>query len=233
MKGLKVLLFVLVFLLIAAAVFMVLTRLDGMMNSSEPAAPVDDPVIVPPAPTAQAPVTTPFAAPATPVPTPVPTPVVTPQPYTPQAPQPTPTPLPTTVPTSVPYRTNLSSGSFRSDTGTYLNITANWSAQSLDQSRIEVTVSVSAESYALQVDGWPKTLNLSLDGQYVSLDSPAIHYEGSSQITTALGTHTFTVDLPSNSSRTLALQVEWQYNGSYSGVQLPVIECGGNISISR
>ena len=39
--------------------------------------------------------------------------------------------------------------------------------------------------------------------------------------------------LSANSSRAMALQVEWQYNGSYGGVELPVLECGGSINVSR
>ena len=50
------------------------------------------------------------------------------------------------------------------------------------------------------------------------------------QVRSALASHTFTVPLSANSSRAMALQVEWQYNGSYGGVDLPVLECGGSIN---
>ena len=42
-----------------------------------------------------------------------------------------------------------------------------------------------------------------------------------------------TVDLPESGSITLPLQVEWHFGGSYSGTALDVIECGGNVTLSR
>ena len=93
-------------------------------------------------------------------------------------------------------------------------------------------------SYALHYVAFPRTLNISLDGQYVSLDPPTINYDGGDQAVHALGTTTFTVELPANSSKALTLQVEWQFNGEMGSpggnrILLPVIECGGAINITR
>jgi type V secretory pathway adhesin AidA len=152
-------------------------------------------------------------------------------------PAPVATPLPTTVPTTAPLQTTLASGSFSSDTGTWLNITADWSAKSISQEQVQVTVSVAVVSYALHTQYLPRTLNISLDGQYVSLDAPGITYDGEAQAANGLGTHTFTVNLPANSSKSMPLQVEWQFNGSYGGPNGPMelygIECGGTINVAR
>ena len=236
MKGkFTAVLFIIVFILIAAVVFTFLSSLDKKANGSPAAEPTNEVI----AATAQ-PVTTPFAAPVatqtltpvTPAPTPVPAaPVATLPPVTPVPAAPT--PLPTTVPTSVPVITSLSSGSFSSDTGTGLNITADWTVQSLDQEQVSVTVTVSVISFTLQTQALPNSVNIGLDGNYVSLDAPAIFYDGGGQVRSALASHTFTVPLSANSSRAMALQVEWQYNGSYGGVELPVLECGGSINVSR
>ena len=103
--------------------------------------------------------------------------------------------------------------------------------------RVKVTVSVSAVSFALHYSAFPRTLNISLDGQYVSLDPPSITYDGTSQTVSPLGTTSFLVDLPANSSRAMALQVAWEFNGEMGGpngrVMLPVIECGGTINVAR
>ena len=100
-----------------------------------------------------------------------------------------------------------------------------------------MTVSVAVVSYALHTQALPHTLNISLDGQYVSLDAPAITYDGEPQTANGLGTHTFTVNLPANSSKAMSLQVEWQFNGSYGGPNGPIelygIECGGTINVAR
>lgn len=241
MKGkFTAVLFILLFILIAGVVFTVLASLDNNAGFNLFGV-LSTPEVVASEPTPQtAPVTTPFAVPnATPVPTPVVTPAATPAPTLAPVPtlppQPTtvPTTAPTTVPTTVPVPTTLSSGSFRSDTGTGLNIVADWSVQSLNQNQVTVTVSVSAISFALHTQTLPNAVNIGLNGQYVSLEAPAINYDGGEQMITSLASRSFTVDLPSNSSTTLALQVEWQFNGVYGGTELPVIECGGSISIAR
>ena len=238
MKGkLTAVLFILVFILIAAGVFTVLTRLDSVYHFTGSATP--EPVSAAPTPAA-APVTTPFAAPAnTPVPTPVVQPALTPaptlQPAATQAPAltPMPTTAPTTVPTTAPMPSSLGSGVFRSDTGALLDVQAEWSAQTLNDNQVQVTVTVSAVSFGLHTQVLTNAVNIALDGQYVSLEQPRIDYDGGSQVTTKLASQSFTVDLPRNSSRAVLLQVEWQYNGSYHGVELPIIECGGTINLSR
>ena len=229
MKGkFTAVLFILVFILIAAGVFAVLSELDSM-RPAEPASSggSDAYSVVSPDP-----VSTPFALPT---PTPLPTVIVNATPV--PAATPAPTPLPVSTPYAAPVQTTLATGSFSSDTGTWLNITADWSVKSLNQEQVQVTVSVSAVSYALQTQALSRTLNISLDGQYVSLDAPAINYTGESQVASSLGTQNFTVDLPANSSKALALQVEWQFGGTYGGpngtLELPVLECGGAINVAR
>ena len=231
MKGkFTAVLFILVFILIAGVVFTVLSGLDR----SRSAEPVQTPAPTPYAVQAVTPAPTPYPV-QTPAPTPVPVQTPAPTPYPVQTFAPT--PLPTTAPTTVPVQTTLTSGSFSSQTGTWLNITADWSVTSLGLTRAQVTVSVSAVSYALHYTGFPRALHISLDGEYVSLDPPSITYDGGEQAVHPLGTTTFTVDLPENSTKTLALQVEWQFDGEMGGpngrMQLDSVECGGTINISR
>ena len=242
MKGkFTAVLFILVFVLIAAAVFTVLSGLDRSRAPEPSPTPASvsggDTVNIVPDDTAATPYLLPSAEP-TPAPTPAPTPVPTVAPTLAPVSAPEPTPLPTAAPTTVPVQTTLASGSFSSQTGTWLNITADWSVTALDQNRAQVTVSVSAVSYALHYLAFPRSLNVSLDGQYVSLDPPSITYDGGEQAVHPLGTTNFTVELPANSSKALALQVEWQFNGEMGGPSgertlLPVIECGGTINVAR
>jgi hypothetical protein len=231
MKGkFTAVLLIIVFVLLAAVIFTFLSSLDRKLSGTEIPTP---PVIAAQTP---APQETPYYIPATPAPaTPAP---ATPAPVLTPAPTLTPvTPLPTTAPTTVPVQTTLSSGSFSSDTGTWLNITADWSVTSLDQNKVQVTVSVSAVSYALHYTSFPRTLNISLDGQYVSLDPTSITYDGGEQAVHSLGTTSFTVDLPVNSSKAMTLQVAWEFNGEMGGpngrMMVPVVECGGVINAAR
>ena len=123
--------------------------------------------------------------------------------------------------------TPLGSGSFRSNTGAKLDIIANWSAKSIGNNQAEVTVTVVLDSYSLHLNAVPGSVNLSLGGQYASLDGPEINYDGSDMLHTTLGSKSFIVDMGSE----LSLAVEWQFGGTYSGIDLPVVECGGRISL--
>lgn len=58
-------------------------------------------------------------------------------------------------------------------------------------------------------------------------------YDGAEAINTVLAEKTFTVDLAQGESDSLTLAVEWHFGGTYGDVELPVIECGGSINLSR
>ena len=221
-------LFIVVFLLAAAVVGTFISEQGGKHSPAAPAVPEPTDhaaTVVTAAPTtAPAPSYAPLptAAPtATPAPTPAPTP--TPQPVV----------IPSPPPTEAAYGSSLGSGSFSSDTGVGLNIRADWSAKTLSSSQAEVTVAVSVNSYSLHLVAVPKAVNLNLGGQYTSLDAPAIDYDGSGSINTPLASKTFTVDLSEGESTSLHLDVVWSFGGTYQELELPSIECGGDISLSR
>ena len=175
--------------------------------------------------TAPAPAATRAPAPVyTPVPTPVPTPAPTPEPVETQL-------FPD--PPQQPAVSDLGAGSFSSETGTGLNLRADWSARTAGDGQAEVTVSVSIVSYSLHLSALPGAVNLSLDGQYLSMDGPAVDYDGTGSITTGVGNRSFTVDLASGETRDLHLDVVWNFGGTYQEVELPAIECGGGITLSR
>ncbi len=237
----KAVLFIIVFLLVAAVAATVLTSLDktGLMpESAETPAPVE--VVETPAPAetpapvevVETPAPTPAPTPAsTPKPTPAPTPSPTPTPAPTPALTPEPTPEPTPTPEPVPVGVSLGSGSFRSSTGVALNMIAEWSAVSTDGNRALVTVAVSCESHSASFSAHP--VHLMLGEQTATLTQPAISVEENVRTVTPFGSHTFTVELPASGSLTLPLAVEWQCGGiTYTGVTFDVIECGGNVTLS-
>lgn len=195
-------------------------RLPDLSATSEPAA---EPSAV---------VATPTPVPATPEPTPELTPEPAP---TPDAALPSPgvdetLPSPE-VNTSVAGE-SLGSGSFKSESPVPLNIIARWEAKSVDSSKVSVTVTVSTESYSLQLMA-TKTLHMSLNGEYVTVDVPAVDYDGKEMTENTLGSYTFELDLPAGSSNSYTLAVEWQFGGVYFNQPIDVLECGGTISLAR
>ena len=235
-KGrIKAVLFIIVFLLVIAVAVNLL--MDMQSERKADATPTNDPYAntvtpsVETQPALETPQPTPAIAPSTsPTATPVPT---TPVPT--QAPNPTPVPTATPEPVQpvIPQGEIIGSGSFTSDTGTPLNLRADWTATVLDAERVEVTVNVYLVSYQIEVRELYNAVNVSVGDQYASADSPAIKWENNTKLETLLASTVHTLSLPSGSSASFPLAAQYQFGGTYSKVDLPVIECGGTIELSR
>ena len=235
-KGrIKAVLFIIVFLLVIAVAVNLL--MDMQSERKADATPTDDPYAntvtpsVETQPALETPQPTPAIAPSTaPTATPVPATQVSTQ-------APTPTPVPAATPEPVqpiiPQGEIIGSGSFTSDTGTPLNLRADWTATVLDAERVEVTVNVYLVSYQIEVRELYNAVNVSVGDQYASADSPAIKWENNTKLETLLASTVHTLSLPSGSSASFPLAAQYQFGGTYSKVDLPVIECGGTIELSR
>ena len=230
-KGkIKAVLFIIVFVLAVAI------GCNALIDLSENKAPevTADPFLTSPSPdpgqSGSLPLET--AAPtATPIPVQTVAPTVAPTPV--PTPEPTPAPTPVPTPTPAPVGQVLDSGSVRSQTGLLIDVRADWVATVLDSDRVQVQVTVVLESYALQLAESYKSVNVSVGDQYASCNSPAVDYDGSAKLVTVLGTTTYTLYLAHGTSDVFPLAVEYHFGGTYSGEELPVIECGGSIVLSR
>ena len=235
-KGrIKAVLFIIVFLLVIAVAVNLL--MDMQSEKKAEATPTNDPYAntVTPSVETQPALETPQPTPAI-VPSVAPTATPTPTATVPTA-SPTPTPIPTAttepVQPVIPQGEVIGSGSFTSDTGTPLNLRADWTATVLDSERVEVTVNVYLVSYQIEVRELYNAVNVSVGDQYASADSPAIKWENNTRLETLLASTVHTLSLPSGSSASFPLAAQYQFGGTYSKVELPVIECGGTIELSR
>ena len=226
----KAVLFIIVFVLAVAI------GCNALIDLSENKAPevTADPFLTSPSPdpgqSGSLPLET--AAPtATPIPVQTVAPTVAPTPV--PTPEPTPAPTPVPTPTPAPEGQVLDSGSVRSQTGLPIDVRADWVATVLDSDRVQVQVTVVLESYALQIAESYKSVNVSVGDQYASCNSPAVDYDGSAKLETVLGTTTHTLYLAQGTSDSFPLAVEYHFGGTYSGEELPVIECGGSLVLSR
>ena len=228
----KAVLFILVFVL---AVAIGCNALIDLSENKEPEVTAD-PFLNTPSPDAGQNDTLPLETAA---PTATPIPVQTVAPTVVPTMEPTPVPVPTMEPTPVPTPTPapvgqvLDSGSVRSQTGLPIDIRADWVATVLDSDRVQVQVTVVLESYALQIAESYKAVNVSVGDQYASCNAPAVEYDGSAKLETVLGTTSHTLYLSAGESDVFPLAVEYHFGGVYSGEELPVIECGGSIALSR
>ena len=134
----------------------------------------------------------------------------------------------------IPTGTSLGSGTFRSDSGTSINVHADWTALVSGPNTVDITVTAYVDSYSLYTTASPDVLNISVDGQYFSLASPAIGIPPTTQpVSTKINSRTVTVTLSGGETRNIPVEVIWQYRGTYGGTYLDAIECGGNITLSR
>ena len=226
----KAVLFIIVFVLAVAI------GCNALIDLSENKAPevTADPFLTTPSPDAGQSGSLPLET-AVPTATPIPvqTPAPTPAPTAAPTPVPVPTATPAPTPTPAPVGQVLDSGSVRSQTGLPIDIRADWVATVLDIDRVQVQVTVVLESYALQIAESYKSVNVSVGDQYASCNSPAVDYDGSAKLETVLGTTSHTLYLAQGTSDSFPLAVEYHFGGTYSGEELPVIECGGSIVLSR
>lgn len=226
----KAVLFIIVFVLAVAI------GCNALIDLSENKAPevTADPFLTTPSPDAGQSGSLPLET-AVPTATPIPvqTPAPTPAPTAAPTPVPVPTATPAPAPTPAPVGQVLDSGSVRSQTGLPIDIRADWMATVLDSDRVQVQVTVVLESYALQIAESYNAVNVSVGDQYASCNSPAVDYDGSAKLETVLGTTSHTLYLAQGTSDSFPLAVEYHFGGTYSGEELPVIECGGSIVLSR
>lgn len=224
---LVVVLFIVVFVLLVAVIWSLVTdgqdvtNIDDIrLNATETSSPIVNPITTP---------TPNVNATASPAPTLLPLPTVEPT-FTPP---PTPEPTPEPTPTPLPVGTQLGMGSFSSVSPvTGLNIVAYWTADTVDDSTVKVTVTVKAKSYSLHLEP-ARSLNIALGDQYITLDVPALTYDGSALAENDLAGTTFNVTLPAGSSNTYSLAVEWHFGGAYMNTPIDVLECGGTITLAR
>lgn len=171
-----------------------------------PAPPRDTPAPDAPQPTAEAPIETraPLETPEVTVP---------PEPTAAPTPAPTPTPAPADA-----------EGSFRSDTGTALNLKVDWKTYKAADGTRKLQADVYIVSYSIFTSYQWKSITLTVGDKAWSADCSGFSYEGKDQISTKAAT--FTVDAPPAGT---PISVEWYYGGSYSGKDLDTITASGVI----
>ena len=168
---------------------------------------------------------------ATPAPEPTDGPMATPEPMETFQPapentaQPTPEPLPEETAEPVIVNPNqLASGSFRSDTGTALNLVADWRAAAIDATTARITVTLSLESYSLDI-GERRGNILTFNGEDYYFVTDPIEIAGGDFVKTQI--YVWSQEIPM-SELSFDLAVRWNLRGSYSKKEMEAIELSGS-----
>ncbi len=167
----------------------------------------------------------------TPKPTPEPAPTFEPapegsQPTAAPIPEATPAPSSQTAPDSTetaPAGPSLAWGSFRSDTGTALNLVADWTISPVNEETAKITVNLSLESYSLDV-GERRGNTLTFNGQDYSFMTDPIEI-GSGFHKTLIYIWSREIE---RSQLGFDLSIVWNLKGSYSGQAMETVELSGS-----
>jgi hypothetical protein len=79
----------------------------------------------------------------------------------------------------------------------------------------------------------PLPLGINVGGQYETLTANAVNYDGAALAYSTLGTQTFTVSCPAGQTTSIPVQASWNFGGTYGGNEVPVLESGGYINVTR
>lgn len=122
------------------------------------------------------------------------------------------------------------SGSFRSDTGTALNLVADWECISVSAKNVRLTITLSLESYSLSV-GERSANQLVLNGIPITYRTSSIEVPSGGLSKTKLYTWSETLPLMEDGSLQQDLYAYWIFSGTYSGTEIDKLELSGHIAV--
>lgn len=176
---------------------------------------------------------------AAPSPTPAPTPrsgelVTTAPPGTTPTPQETPAPPEETAEPGGPAAPLDESGSLRSDTGTNLNLQADWRVTAVSAQNVRLTVVLWLESYSLSVgERQLNTLRVNDETYTFQTDPVEVPSGGGDKTFTQLYEWSETLPLGADGGFSAELEAVWNFQGSYSGTELETVTVGGRIAVNE
>ena len=106
-----------------------------------------------------------------------------------------------------------------------------WTVTTVNANEISVSLSVSVLSGTLYSGEVP--LGIIVGGQYVTLTANSVNYDSTVLTYHTLGARSFTVTAPAGQASSVPVEVSWHFGGTYGGTELPVIECGSYINVTR
>ncbi len=222
MRRFHILLLILTCLLIAGGIYLIF-HIESRENPAEeivPAVSAASPV----------PVSTPTPEPtATPEPTEEPTPAPTAAPEPTAEPEPTASPAPSSEPTASPTPAPRAetSGSFRSNTGAWIDLVVNWRiVTSGNETTLKLYASV--ESYSLYTAKRQNDVMFSVDGKTAFDSSGPIEIDSNTEkVETELGFAAFPVTPGTQAD----VQVTWYFKGEYGNKEIESITAEAVIPI--
>lgn len=158
-------------------------------------------------------------------------PTATPVPTETPAPTETPTPTETPIPSELPTREVSGSGSFKSDTGTNLNMQVSWTAEAKNNDEVNLKFDIYLTSYTIGVGARVGTLTV--NGTAYSFSTDGVEVDNNKTMTTThIAGKTVSVPVAKGEVESIPVSVSWVFNGSYNGKTLDNITASDTLVIS-
>ena len=104
----------------------------------------------------------------------------------------------------------------------------------MDANTVGVKVDVYLESYSLQIIASNNAVNVSVGDSYQSANTPDVNIDDNSAVhDTLIATTMHTIPLSGGEARSVPMQVQYLFRGTYFQKEIDTIECGGAITLSR
>lgn len=149
------------------------------------------------------------------------------------APGTTAAPAETTIPAPVTTAAPITaSGKFSSETGSNLEIHLEWSVIG----NTDKAVTVRAEAYITHYEIWVSARHggkLIIGNSSQSFSTEAITYDGKKKQTVTLTSATVDIPLGADGTATVDISVSWPFIGTYSGIKIDNLTCGGTVRIGQ
>lgn len=149
-----------------------------------------------------------------------------------ESPEPSESTEPTPTPSEpVADRTVSGSGSFASDTGTPLNLTVNYTAAAKSASEVSITFDLYLNCYTINATAKPGGATVTFNGKTYTMSTPELSSSSATATSVKLCSKTVTVPLAAGESLNVPVSASWAFGGKYSNVDLATIDASGTLSV--
>lgn len=138
----------------------------------------------------------------------------------------------TVKPAPVTPDNTVKSGSFKTDTGTNLNLLVEWNLTKDEfHSNYRLNVNVYLESYSIICGKRTGSSFLVIDGTQFAFNTDALNYPGVTEKQKIFFTNASVVYAEDELPDSVVIEALWTFNGSYSGVSIPVLHPQAEVAL--
>lgn len=132
-----------------------------------------------------------------------------------------------------------STGSFSSVTGTHLNLTVDWVAESTDGTNVTLTLTAALHCYSIDVGARPDMGKISVGEHTESFSTEALRHTEDTKTSFPFFTRNYTLSVDKDCTRSddgaylLPVTVSWPFNGVYGGKAVDTVSATSMLKFGK